>query len=1263
QNPKTPKPQNPFLENKLVFWIKRNKENTMVKSSHVVLLLLLVHAFQYVRGVMQVRNISTLYIKGEEALRLALDDYFQGESVTYTVAGTTDNIRFESGFAELWSGSYLAEDTELQYASSVLIRNYNLNESHVFAVMFANRDIQEFVLTRNPDGTITLAAGDADKTFESSRTCALSSNELTGRYMIVARCWNATLKTYETFAKRTGGGMTFQRWDETAMEQEDKLNPSIRYSEDTSVVLSTDRTEERIYLYASSTDPKRKMYYLKTQLFSLKDYTLIDNFTDLAFIHEQSQSDPYVLSLLLHRRRFLYIYHQPGYVGMSTQLANLSLPLEYDALYYDPKSDPATVYAYSKRSQPITIARIDIGDRFWPHIVRSYSSNFSGECKNVSLVVSKSFVVATASGCTGSLPTAVLAFNKDLVAQIPVGEYNASFLTIHLLYYEQDTFLQVQDSALRVVRLNQRSLKISTLGAEPKARVDSPVAVTARDRMSSLTVTFTVTLLPPFYDLSYENPNKPRHFTLLAGDWCASSTNDYIIGNDEEYRLAKSDPNLTVSLDRKLSDLPSPGRRHRNSVATREARNEQCLLRGEFEIPVGKDRKLFVQDDRFVLYHCASERLCTRERVIRLFREAESHCVVNNKLANTARGGSYLLYKERYLIFVTATSEKGKRLNVLDLTKPNLNNYYAVANLEDSGDLDINCYFVDVFNEADPPEIIITSSETPKIYYEFDFNVRTFMSVFAKDSDQQVANHTVELQHASGRTVRLELRVISKNMPITRRKGSLTVKHEYRQLDETRTIDLGKFVSGYNVSFVPVVDGAYFYDYSKVHVHQQTTYLKEIVNTAYNWTINMVASSPDYPLITLSTSDMLNVSFYTKISANHLDQDNPAYRIVVPKQSFTILGIGPVISFEGVSVLPLYAYDKSASGGYIMKFIVLTHHSFLLPSLPVSLRIRAMCYNPTTQHLYLLEELDHKWRYSNKVFLESSQTFDRRLNTFAAVIDYAYAGFSAPWQVTTIYYGGGNDVYLGVKDFGVVKLLDGEEHVEVKERLNMTWSLLEPRFSVLSLAHFNTTNATYVFGTTENEVFALLSFQGRLWFLDSYMRMSGYRILGHIALHENTLAVTMSRESQSTRAVHIIVFYNFNSAKGRLEMKYVLSAEGKPLGVNFVGKAANTLYVAVSSARGISMYKLVLSPEIILTPELGEQDVSVECENSLSREYFLIHYRPKEIQDKYENVRRFVVPIVCSALAALAVVLTFVCVKRRCRKTEQNKSLTMELLK
>eukprot|EP01022_Parablepharisma_sp_SALTPOND_P008080 TRINITY_DN135176_c0_g1_i1.p1 TRINITY_DN135176_c0_g1~~TRINITY_DN135176_c0_g1_i1.p1 ORF type:complete len:2870 (+),score=189.85 TRINITY_DN135176_c0_g1_i1:98-8707(+) len=1204
-----------------------------VNMSMLIILLLLLLKSSI--STVQINNISTVYIKGEEKHALYLDEYFKGDSVSYNVSGTNKYVNFYQGITELQTLTFISLHG-LQYNSSLLFRTQP--NTHVFVVEYKNRYFQEFMLTYSPSTGFSLTSLKPELAFESKDHCLLYSNEKErGNPEVIIRCRNRTGKPiYDTYSKKLGPE-SYVKWNEDTIKEEDLKNPLMQFSQDVSAVLSEDRMEEKLYSYL--TDKKEKVY-VNTEIFSLRDYTSKHTYTDFV-LHR-----PY--SFLLSDTKYLCIYLQRDYIGISSLLSNFTLPFTVDTLIYDPKHEPDALYAYTNGR--CDIVRINIRDKFWPHVDFIYSLHASKEFHQTTLVISKSFVI-----CAGlSSHTSLYIFNKSPgPGQALAGSYNVSIQKMHTLYYENDTFLQVHGRNLDIIKIYPRILVISTIHNPMGKITHLPIEVTAEDTCGeTIKTSFKVHLLPPFVETCYENKEKEKQFNLLAGESFVTDINEYVLGANESYVGVEGNEKMMIEITDKLQQIIHYAN-WKGRVQSVGSKNS-CILWKEFEVKIGKTKKLVVKGNRFELAYCKEDEICIVQRVITLENESYTHCVINNEDKRLHKGGSYHLYLDRYFIFISQANDGVKYLNVLDLDKPNINNYYSIAKLEGSETLDINSYYLYFEDSSTPPTITITSSEEPRTYYQFALNVRGYLIAITPHSSKEVEKYSVAIVHISGKRIPLEFSAYSYNLGVDLSQTSTKIVHEYKNDTDTAVIDMGRFVQGYNVSLLPIIDGNYSYDYSKIKIHQQITYIKGIESSGHGWDLLCASSSPSYPLVTLSVNEynMLNVSFYNRLSTSPFDKDKPLFKVLTDTQLYKVLSIGPTLTLENTIVLSLYTYDMVGNDGYSLKFISLQHRSILPPAMPFSFPLKKIAYNPNTHHLFLLEEISEEG-YSNKLFVKSTIYFDLQRNNFDYILGPESASLSS-WSVTAIEVcATQNELFLGVKDFGIITFIEQTNGIELYRKVNLTEYLSFSHFSINSIHFIETTNATYLFGITDNEVFTLYLGPRVISFVDSYLKPPIFSMAGISAIQGSLLAVAMKKGCEFTASEYTVIFYNFNENSQKIEMKSVLNTgDAEPFFVHFIEKSVKMSHMLIGTQRRIEMYKVMLDPEIVLSPELGVKKVEIECQNAVDTKFFAINYIPIKVG---KNTSRVFV-IVIAALASVVVIgILLVWILRRIRKKNKDK--------
>jgi len=1163
-----------------------------------------------INGLIQVKNISAIYIKGEERQILHLDEFFKGNRINYIISHDSKFINFRSGITELQSLIFITP-YDLAWKTSVL-RQISEN-SHVFVVQYNNKIVQEFTIIRTSMGTYSLYMQNADPKFKNTDHCFLYANNRPPLEIII-RCMNNTkVPKYDSYSKKVGSKQ-YQKWNEIALRDEDLENPNMQFLQDISAVLSKDKMEQRLYLYLMD---KQENVYVNTEIFSMRNYNLKHNFTNFVL------SKPH--SFVIYHGHNLCIYKQQDYVGTSILLSNLTIPFNVDSILYNSQNEPDSVYLYNKKD--CHILRVNVADKYWPHIDSQYNyedSNFVFNHTNV--IVSKNFVICMGYSNTNMI-SKILAYNKENeLGQSLAGIYDTNIQEMQSFLYQNDTFLQVDNNYLKIIKLNARLLEISTLQNPVKEDLFNKINVTVLDGKQKMSVFVDTYILPQFSNKSFVNENKSTSFYLLAGEKFETDFDGYVLGGNESYIGIQGKTKLNLELVDKLKDVTFNTReirqRKKSNSNLKYKPSTSCLLFQEFNISVTDKLIITVKQDKFEIKQCREVGKCFLQRIIALENNSDLHCVINNKDKRLMKGGSYHIYQDRYFIFISQDASMIKYLNVIDLYKTNINNYYSIAKLDESEYLDINSYYMYFDSSAKPPIITITSAIEMLTYYQFELNTMGLLTATAPYSEQRIEKYELELIHVSGKRIPLEFRVHSENLGVKLIENNTEVIHRYKNGSESFELDMGKYVEGYNVTLYPIIDNVYSFDYSKIKINQQVTYLKEITTNGFGWNIKFSTSNSINPLITLSDNlyNMLNISFYSLISTSPFIKEKPFFRVLTDTQMYTVKSLGPTIILENSTCLVLYTYDMVGNDGYALKFVSLKHRAILSTSLPFSFALKTIAYNIQNQYLILLEETPNSF-YSNSLYIKFTNTVNRFYNNFDRVITVQDAGMDS-WTVSQIdtYL---NLIVLGVKNYGLILFTTENGYFELFQKIKFLEESHNNEFEILSIKFLQTENSIYLIGHTNLHIFVYEYGTKYFQYTDSYLKPSIYISTNITAIYNTVFAVLMQKNEANKKQIYTIVFYKFNEDSKILEMKFVLNTENiVPISINFLYRPkeyskSQLFFMITSYENGVELYKIYLDPEIVISPNLGENTIKIEVQNTISTKNFTLKYIPiKEYKTK-----------------------------------------------
>eukprot|EP00826_Nyctotherus_ovalis_P025431 TRINITY_DN1970_c0_g2_i1.p1 TRINITY_DN1970_c0_g2~~TRINITY_DN1970_c0_g2_i1.p1 ORF type:complete len:1236 (+),score=294.30 TRINITY_DN1970_c0_g2_i1:54-3761(+) len=1220
-----------------------NKISMIMKMLSVILIFL-----PLVYGIKQRKNISTIYIKGEEETALNLDDYFIGDNMRYEVTKRKYVEVFDN--RELLETIHYTMNIDCKYNSSILLHTHKAAHfsSYYLVIKCANNVLAEgmFKYPKSERDTLKL---NVTGFFEKFSTCFLMPNirpnswtyptqafegdDLKGFYEVIMRCKEKDEENYRTHSSKVPE-RKYVQWIEEIVDEEYLRQDTMKFFHDKSGVLSEDKFEEKVYRYKVDDD---KGVYAYAEVLNLRDYTLQRPFTDFVI----TKSYYY----LIYRNRCLRIYKQAKSDSETILCSDLIFPTDIYKLYHDSEHDPENIYVYSNSN--CTIYRVNIRDLAWPYIEYVYKPYDVKDEYEIEVVVTNSFVVCVAlkhktlvsyqvyNKMPGSGQALIAVYRNDEEDYIN---------DIKLLNYDEDMIMEIKEDDLNIVKLRQRMVKISIFGKEVKRTEGFSLSITvlASNSNEKLNVLVDTYVMPYSSVQMYENKEKSRVFDALGNELLELDIYDYFLMSNLTYELKTASEELEVQMLDKLEE--NTEELHNNTEYS------PCTRRRDFVIPMADGNRLEVNEDHFIYYFSVANINAILRRKIILPTPRAIHCMNEQEY-------TYYIVNNRYLIFLTQVTNEKQYLNILDFTRQNINNYYLIAELNSQRVVNISEYKTS--GNMKGARVSFDVLYRGVRIYSFVVQIFNQLSVTlpcpSKDKETYFATFT-----SNGKEITLRFITYKYNICLTQLKSNASVMHYYKSMNEREVLHVEDFVEGYQVIAFPRVNGSYLPFTNLINVKQHAISIKPRSIHVDDFAAISIATSSRYQVIMLirTQNDIHHISFYSKISHKPPIKDHPVFHINFEKLLYSFLSIGPFIEYEGSEYLILNTYRDYIPNS--VKFVDVKRSKLALRGIDFTFGITDILYNSNTKHLFLLEQPPIDF-FNNKVLMKRMDNLNNRINDFEAFIDFKNLTNNSSTISSIEMYAPHNRLFLGVVGFGVYEFEDGEKLRRARE-VDLSGKLIKP-FKIMNLKYTKVNGSAYLFGNTEKEVFiidASMVEGGRneFEFLTSCLKPSMYTISNLTAAKDFIYAIVLTKINPIPFDYNYrIVFYKYNPQSRKLMMKVYLDTIIRPISIHILSKLKDGYYVGIGTSRGLETYRVLIDPVIVLKPSLNYCRISVECQNPSGKKTFEVVYKPVRVEDevKKDNGRlHFVVGIGLILLIA-GVIIAIVLLKRK--KAERGESL------
>jgi len=1211
----------------------------------VVLLLTISFTCDLVCGIEQQKNIPTIYIKGEEDIALNLDDYFIGDEIHYEVS--TGDIIKKSEYREVLDTISFTSKKQCTYYSNIILPISERTSPNSYYLVIQCKDnvlIEgEFVYPSTNKKEIKL---NVVNDFKDMNNCILMSNTrgqdvdspedntleagITWQEIIM-RCTGKNQKNYRTFSSKVKE-RKYVHWIEEIVDNEDIDQETMKFSYQKSGVLSKDRFEEKVYRYKN--DSKRGVYAY-AEVFTLRDYRLEQPFTD--FVITKSYS------YLIYRHRCLRIYKQVLYDGVNTLCSDLIFPTDIYKIYYVPEHDSNNIYVYSNTE--CTIYRVNIRDITWPYIEYVYKPHKPNKSYNINILVTDSSVVCMSSA-NGKL-ISYQVYNKfPGTGQALIGLYSTEGLSIRnitLLNYQQDTIVEMKDNKLIVVKLSQRLVVLSTFGKEIGWAKKFPLNITVKgsNKSHEKKVSVDIYVIPSISNETYKNEEKGVEFSGLMNDNLEVDINDYLLMNNITYELKESTNKLKIHMVNKTveKELETD---YNNSTYS------ECNNKDSFTISMSNGDRLEIREKYFLYHYYLPNTNKEFKRKIKLQQEGAIHC-----LRDGAK--NHYLSKERYFIFLTQVTNKAQYVNVVDLSKQNINNYYMIRELNNSRVVNINEYIFTVDEERNYIinfDILYEYGDT--VMHTFELQVSNILHVKLPCSSKETETHSATFT-ANNKDFTLYFTPHKYNLHLTQLKHNISITHSYKYIYDPVPLNLKEFITGHQVTAFPTINGSYFVYPLSINVAQHITFIKNIKNNEDTYNNIAIIDSKQYPIILLIKDDknFLHLSFYSNITIDPAINDYSVSRINFDRLTYEILSIGPLIEYEDNEYLILYTNRYFSP--HSVKFVDVKRSKLSLREIIFTFGIMGIVYNPSTKHLFLLEQppIEH---FYNKVLLKRMDNLNNFINDFEDFIDFKDLTTNTSTITAMDIDVSKSRLYLGVMNYGIFEFEDTSDKILGMGKLDLANNFSQP-FIIFNLKHTTENNISYLFGTTEKEVFVIDTESLKL--LAYCLKPSLYKIRNLTAVDGLVYAVVLDIIDPVPRASNYrIIFYKYNVETKELEMKVHSNTKHRPLSIKIISRTETETYIGIGIENGIRIEKVMIDPVVTLTPRLGAKNITIECQNPSGIKNFSIFYNPIEIKDTESSNNIYIYIGLGIGLAVMigGVIIAILIKKRKAEEDEEHES-------